>query len=127
MPQARCSLDRQSPPSSGDLQELLRSLGGWDFQQIGKESDTLLVDSCRITLLPGEKEEKRQITFLLLLLLPNKLLASLPFAVREMFLMKVISTHPHAMLPQPPGGICVVLCSLAPWTLTKKVLSENRS
>ena len=88
MPQARCSLDRQSPPSSGDLQELLRSLGGWDFQQIGKESDTLLVDSCRITLLPGEKEEKRQITFLLLLLLPNKLLASLPFAVREMFLAR---------------------------------------
>ena len=57
--QACCSLARQSPPGSSGLQELLRSLGGWDFQQIGKESDALLVDSCRITLLPGEKEEKK--------------------------------------------------------------------
>ena len=81
--QACCSLARQSPPGSSGLQELLRSLGGWDFQQIGKESDALLVDSCRITLLPGEKEEKRQITFLLLLLLPNKLLASLPLQLEK--------------------------------------------
>ena len=46
-----------------------------------------------------------------------------------MFLVKAISTHPHTMPPQPPGGICMVLCCLAPWTLTKVLafLSENRS
>lgn len=54
--------------------------GGWDFQQIGKD---LLVFSCRIILLSGEKEEKKAHLCPLASASPHKLLASFPLQLEN--------------------------------------------